>query len=54
MNKELKPVRSSNVWNLDQGAGYEGKLTIMDVDTHEYWQSDIISDLYKQEKGRNK
>lgn len=34
------PVKRANLWNLDQGAGWRGKMTIMDVDTHEYWQSD--------------
>lgn len=37
---DLKPVRFQNVWNVDQGAAYGGKLTIMDVDTYDYWQSD--------------
>lgn len=49
---DLKPVNYSNVWNLDQGGGWEGKLTIMDIETKEYWQSDIVRDLYKNEKGR--
>lgn len=47
-----KPLNVSNVWNLDQGAGYEGKLTIMDIDNKEYWQSDNVRDLYPEEKGR--
>ncbi|HET7290267.1 MAG TPA: hypothetical protein VFJ67_07485, partial [Thermodesulfobacteriota bacterium] len=34
------PVRRANLWNLDTGAGTYGKLTIMDADTYEYWQSD--------------
>ena len=37
---DCKPVKIANLWNLDQGAGWEGKLTIMDVDTFKYWQSD--------------
>jgi serine/threonine protein phosphatase 1 len=37
---DAKPVRRANLWNLDTGAGTYGKLTIMDADTHEYWQSD--------------
>lgn len=49
---DVKPVHVSNVWNLDQGAGWEGKLTIMDVDTKEYWQSDDVKNLYPDEKGR--
>jgi len=52
LDPELKPVHASNVWNLDQGAGWEGKLTIMDIDTKEYWQSDIVADLYPEIKGR--
>jgi serine/threonine protein phosphatase 1 len=34
-----KPVHLHNLWMLDTGAGWNGKLTIMDVDTKEYWQS---------------
>ncbi len=41
-----------NIWNLDTGAGWHGKLTIMDVDTKEYWQSDNVQVLYPDEKGR--
>ena len=48
----LKPVNASNVWNVDQGAGWEGKLTLMDIDIKRYWQSDIVSTLYPEEKGR--
>lgn len=46
------PLRVSNVWNLDQGAGWEGKLSIMNIDTKEYWQSDVVAELYPEEKGR--
>lgn len=51
-DSNLRPVHVSNVWNLDQGAGWEGKLTIMDIDSKEYWQSDIVKDLYPDVKGR--
>lgn len=47
----LKPVNFSNVWLLDQGAGWEGKLTIMDVETKEYWQSDESNTLYDVHNG---
>lgn len=30
------PVRRCEVWNLDQGAGWGGRLSIMDVDTKEF------------------
>jgi len=42
----LQPIHVCNVWNIDTGAGWSGKLTIMDVDTKEYWQSDLSPDLY--------
>ena len=47
------PMNRCNVWNIDTGAGWGGKLTIMDVDTKEYWQSDLVSELYPDEKGRH-
>jgi serine/threonine protein phosphatase 1 len=47
-----KPMNACNVWNLDTGGGFGGKLTIMDIDTKEYWQSDPLKDLYPNEKGR--
>lgn len=42
----LKPIHACNVWDIDTGAGWSGKLTIMDVDTKEYWQSDLTPALY--------
>lgn len=41
-----------NIWNLDTGAGWSGVLTIMDVDTKEFFQSDNVQLLYPDEKGR--
>lgn len=40
------PVKAANVWNLDTGSGKYGYLTIMDVDTKEFWQSDQVTKLY--------
>lgn len=40
------PVRLREVWMLDQGAVYGYPLTLMDLDTEEYWQSDPGRDLY--------
>lgn len=40
-NKDT-PTKFCNVWAMDTGAGWHGKLTIMDIDTKEYWQSDPI------------
>lgn len=46
------PENYCNLWNIDSGCGWHGKLTIMDIDTKEYWQSDFVKDLYPDEKGR--
>jgi len=36
------PLKLCNVWLMDTGAGWSGgRLTIMDVETKEFWQSDI-------------
>ncbi|MGN8071590.1 hypothetical protein [Mucilaginibacter sp. 22184] len=42
------PLRIANIINVDTGAGHSGRLTIMDVDTKAYWQSDPTSDLYPE------
>ena len=46
------PIKACEIWNLDQGCGWEGKLSIMDFETKEYWQSDITKTLYPGEAGR--
>lgn len=40
------------VYNLDTGAGWSGYLTIMNIETKQFWQSDRVADLYPDEKGR--
>jgi serine/threonine protein phosphatase 1 len=40
----------ANVWNVDTGAAFKGPLTIMDVDTKEFWQSEPLTQLYFDEK----
>jgi serine/threonine protein phosphatase 1 len=49
---EDKPMNAANIWNLDTGGGWFGKVSIMEVDTKEYWQSDKASELYPEFKGR--
>jgi serine/threonine protein phosphatase 1 len=51
--KSTVPVQMANVWNVDTGAAFKGPLTIMDVDTKEFWQSKPLNELYFDEKGRN-
>jgi len=50
---QTTPMNFANVWNIDTGAAFTGKLTIMNVDTKEFWQSDSLTTLYPNEKGRN-
>ncbi|MGB2273149.1 MAG: metallophosphoesterase family protein [Flavicella sp.] len=48
-----EPLNKANVWNIDTGAAHKNSLTIMDVDTKKFWQSDAVYTLYPNEKGRN-
>lgn len=36
---EVKPIMKGGVINIDTGSGKGGPLTIMNIDTKEYWQS---------------
>ncbi|SDW16852.1 metallophosphoesterase family protein [Flavobacterium degerlachei] len=47
------PVQMACVWNVDTGAAFKGPLTIMDINTKEFWQSEPLNALYFDEKGRN-
>lgn len=51
--KETVPMKKGNIWNIDTGAAYTGRITILDVNTKEFWQSDVVMDLYPNETGRN-
>jgi hypothetical protein len=44
-----EPGSVLEVWNLDQGAGSGGCLTIMDAVTEEWWPSDPVRELFGQE-----
>lgn len=48
------PVQMACVWNIDTGAAFKGRLTAMDINTKEYWQSEPLPDLYPDEPGRNR
>lgn len=41
-----QPLRAFNIWNVDTGAAHKGRLTLMNIDTKMYWQSDPIPELY--------
>ncbi|WP_353087415.1 metallophosphoesterase family protein [Flavobacterium sp.] len=47
------PVHKAGVWNVDTGAAFTGPLTLLDVDSKVFWQSEPLPQLYPNEKGRN-
>lgn len=40
------PMNGGNLWDIDTGAAREGKLSVMDIETKEFWQSEKVKDLY--------
>ena len=44
--KTDRPMKAANIYNLDTGAGHFGRLTIMDVESKRFWQSDPVAELY--------
>ena len=48
-----QPLQAACVWNLDTGAGFTGPLTLMDVDSKQYWQSDEVHTFYPGEAPRH-
>jgi len=42
-----EPQKFCNIWAMDTGAGWHGRLSIMDVETKKFWQSDKVADLYE-------
>lgn len=52
MYHSIEPLHYCNVWAMDTGGGWSGKITIMNIDTKKYWQSDLTKDLYPTIRGR--
>ena len=50
---EPLPINIANVWNIDTGAAFKGKITGINIDTKVFYQSDNLPSLYPDEKGRN-
>ncbi|AFD05912.1 metallophosphoesterase [Solitalea canadensis] len=48
------PMQACNVWNIDTGAAFLGKLSAVNIDSKEVFQSDIVQTLYPNENGRNR
>jgi serine/threonine protein phosphatase 1 len=51
-NSEL-PMHKCNVWNVDTGAAFKGKLSAVELQSKEIFQSDTVQSLYPYELGRN-
>jgi serine/threonine protein phosphatase 1 len=47
------PMTAVNITNVDTGAGWNGKLSMQNIETGEVFQSDKVMTLYPDEKGRN-
>lgn len=43
-----QPLQAFHIFNLDTGAGHDGRLTIMDIETKAFWQSDPLPTLYAE------
>jgi len=43
------PLPFGNVWFIDTGGGWEGKLSMIDIESKEIFQSEKVSKLYKEE-----
>ena len=50
---ESQPTHRANIWNMDTGAAFKGRLSMMDIDTKKVWQSDPVHHFYPGERGRN-
>lgn len=48
-----EPVNAANVWNVDTGAAFKGKLSMIDVESKKVYQSEPVYTLYPDETGRN-
>lgn len=49
-----RPYKACNVWMMDTGAGWTGVLSIMDLETQEYFTSDPVPSLYPGVEGRKR
>lgn len=48
-----KPMNRANIWNVDTGAAFMGKLSAICLKTKKVTQSDTVQELYPNERGRN-
>lgn len=48
----VEPINIFEIWMMDTGAGWNGVLTILNIENKEFFSSDNVLDLYKNENGR--
>lgn len=48
----LKPIKASEIWFMDTGAGWNGALSMMNIDTKEVFTSDKVETMYPAGSGR--
>lgn len=48
-----EPMNAVNVWDVDTGAAFYGKLSAIDIDSKQVYQTEKLMELYPNEKGRN-
>lgn len=48
-----RPMQAINIWNIDTGAAFYGRLSAVDIESKEIFQSETLMELYPKEKGRN-
>ncbi len=48
-----KPQNWQNIWNMDTGSAFKGRVSMMDIETKEIFQSEPSYKLYPNEMGRN-
>lgn len=46
------PMKFCEVWMIDTGAAWSGVLSIMDIDSKEWFTSDVVKELYPGVSGR--
>ncbi len=52
-SQQTLPLRMGNIILTDTGAAFTGRLSILDIDSKEVWQSDPVMTLYPDSPGRN-
>ena len=49
-----KPIHAGGVWLMDTGAGWQGVLSLMDIESKQVFTSNPVPELYPGIKGRKK